>query len=166
MDTKNYRCETCAISTPRLDVETGRMCRLFNIAVKDTDFCFKHTKSLFTCDCCGQPFIGNPYIVMSKIDDNTVSGIEACICPKCNQNINTCKTCAQMHQCAFETDPSPLPKVVQKQVQQGNMYAVTQVMNPDRIAITCQKDCPCWSSDFCCSKQNYGTCQQYHMNQV
>lgn len=160
-DVKNYYCETCAISIPRLDIETGRACRLYNKAVKDTDFCSEHAKELPTCECCGNLYIGKSYLIAEMKDD--VATVNAVICSSCNQGYNTCRTCTQGDICSFETDPSPLPKVVQKQIKQGNMTAVTQVMNPERVAITCQKDCPCWSLDFSCSKQNHGTCQQYHM---
>ena len=59
--------------------------------------------------------------------------------------------------CSFENDPSPLPKIVQKQVRQGNMTAITQVRNPERIEITCKKDCPCYDPEFECLRQ-FGTC--------
>ena len=164
MDIRHFYCETCAISTPRLDVETGRICRLWKVAIKDTDFCFQHAKELPICDCCGNSFIGKPYLIAEMVND--VATIQASICPECNQYHGTCRTCKQGNICAFETDPSPLPKIVQKTIKQGNMTAVTQVMNPERIAITCQKACPCWSADFSCQKQNHGICLQYHMNQV
>lgn len=165
MDIKNYYCQTCAISTPRLDVETGRVCRRDGSPVKDDHFCGYHTRSLKTCECCGQPYIGSGYILMNMKDDEAAI-IDAVICPNCNKQFGTCRTCQNGNLCTFETDPSPLPKIVQKQIRQGNMTAVTQVMNPERVAITCQKGCPCYSPDFSCSKQNHEACQQYHMNRV
>ena len=165
-DVRNYFCETCAISTPRLDVETGRVCNRTRSAVKDTDFCSHHAKELWKCDCCGNQFWSTPYIIMNATEDGVVDSIDACICPQCNHNLYTCRTCQNMDKCKFESDPSPLPKVVQKTIQDGFITTVTQVMNPERIAITCEKGCPCWSQNFGCSKQNHGTCQQYHMNRV
>lgn len=161
----NY-CSTCAASSPNLQVETGRVCNRMRVPVKDDDFCSNHVKSTWKCECCGNEYWGNPIISMS-IDEKTgaVSMIDAIICSMCNDNIWTCRTCAHIDECAFETDPSPLPKVVQKQIRQGNMTAVTQVMNPERIAITCEKNCHCWH-DFSCSKQNHGTCLKYQMHRV
>ena len=110
-------------------------------------------------------FVPGSVTVYYSIDDEAAT-VDAVICPNCNKLLGTCRTCQNGNLCTFETDPSPLPKIVQKQIRQGNMTAVTQVMNPERVAITCQKGCPCYSPDFSCSKQNRGACQQYHMNRV
>jgi hypothetical protein len=165
MDIKNFYCRTCAISTPRLDVETGRICRRDGQPVKDEHFCGYHTRSLHKCECCGQEYIGPSNLIATLDNDNMT--IIASLCSACDQQYGKCQTCTHGNICSFETDPSSLPKVVTRQIKQGNMTAVTQVLNPERMAITCQKGCPCWnSSALYCSKQNHGTCQQYHIHLV
>ena len=162
---KHYQCSRCILSQPRLDVETGRICRKFNIPVKDTDFCSWNTQTVTTCECCGNQFVGNPIYISKETESNKYS-LDMVVCADCSKALHTCKTCVNMNICSFETDPSPLPKIVQKQVKQGFMTAVTQVMNPERIRITCEKNCPCYSSDFSCQKQNRGTCPQYRTHRV
>lgn len=163
---KHYYCRTCAISIPRLDVETKRICGRNGQPVKDTDFCSRHADSLWTCDCCGGQFWEEPHIVLGgRFADKSVS-IDACLCPQCSKQFSKCPSCAQANVCSFETDPSQLPKYVPQQIRQGNMISVTQVMNPERIRVTCEKGCPCFSTDFGCCKQNRGTCPQYHMNRA
>lgn len=166
MDIKNFYCKTCAISTPRLDVETGRICRRDGQPVKDEHFCGYHARSLRRCECCGQEYLGSGTLIATMTDDKMT--VEASICPQCNQQYNTCQTCKNKNICSFETDPSTLPKVVTKQIRQGGkMITMAQVMNPERIKITCQNGCPCWDpQNSCCSEQNHGTCPQYRMNLV
>lgn len=163
---KHYYCRTCAISISRLDVETKRICGRNGEPVKDTDFCSHHTDTLWTCDCCGRNFWEPPHITMTLLDNNVISSIDAVVCPQCSKQLSKCATCAQANICSFETDPSSLPKYVPQQIRQGNMISVTQVMNPERIRVTCEKSCPCFSTDFGCYKQSRGTCPQYHMNRA
>lgn len=164
-DISFYYCSKCVLSQPRLDLYTKRFCFRYNIPVKDTDFCSQNTKTLKTCECCGEQFADQPTL-LAKTDEENKFSYDATLCPNCAQALGQCGTCKQKDICSFETDPSPLPKVVQKQIRQGNMTAVTQIMNPERIRLTCEKDCPCYSPDFSCQKQNRGTCQQYHMCRV
>lgn len=164
-DVSFYYCSKCVLSQPRLDLETKRFCRKYNMPVKDTDFCSQNIKSLKTCQCCGNQYAERPTL-LSKSEGENKFTFDIEICPVCAQTIGKCQTCKQGNICTFETDPSPLPKMVQKQIQQGHMTAVTQVMNPERIRLTCEKSCLCYSHNFGCLKQTHGTCQQYHMNRV
>ena len=160
-----YRCENCVISAPRADVPTGRVCRLTGMAVKHEDYCPQHTTTQYKCDCCGNEYPGKPAVLIMKEEDGE-QVFDMGICLGCQSKLHTCATCEFCMDCSFETDPSPLEKIVTQQIQQGNVTTVTQVMNPERVAITCQKNCPCWSENFSCSKQNYGTCPQYQLVHV
>lgn len=159
-------CETCANSSPNLQAKTGRVCKRWNAAVKNSDFCSYHLKELWKCDCCGNRFMDNPIITATYDPSTGATHVDSAICMQCFKNLNKCVTCKNANLCDFETNPSSIPKTIQKEVRQGNMRAVTQVLNPERIAITCQKDCPCWTPDSLCAKQNHGTCPQYQMNRV
>ncbi len=153
-------CESCAYAHPNINSPTGKVCLKYNKVTSNEGYCSEHAKSAQKCSCCGTPLVGKSFITMNgKV-------VESVICERCFQNRNTCKTCQYGGSCRFETDPSSLPKTVQKQVRQGNMTAVTQIMNPERVRITCQKGCHCWDQNFGCSKQTHGICQQYHMNLV
>lgn len=100
------------------------------------------------CDFCGQP--------ATIIDAETFT----LFCDRCFSVTKTCGACIKSIQCDFETNPSPLPKQVQKTIRQGNMVMQTVVKNPDRVAITCKNGCPCFHEDFGCLREN-GTCGNY-----
>lgn len=83
------------------------------------------------------------------------------ICPECLRNASTCSLCKSGQTCSFETDPSPLPKVVMQQVRQGNMMMQTQVRNPERVKITCANGCPCFQESECMRQYNQCAHQQF-----
>ena len=82
------------------------------------------------------------------------------LCGRCLKIPAQCGLCEKAQICPFETDSSPLPKVVMKTIQQGNMMLQTQIKNPERIEITCKTQCPCFSEEFGCLKEN-GICGDY-----
>lgn len=101
-------------------------------------------------------YCGKENCVPAVIDSNT----NAVICANCYVHCNTCAMCQQVRFCDFETNPSSLPKQVQKFVRQGNMTIQTVEKAPSRIEITCAAGCPCFDPEFGCLKQN-GTCANY-----
>ena len=100
------------------------------------------------CNLCG-----NPATVINS-DDGTY------ICNHCLSVAGTCHLCTQGCFCEFETNPDPMPKQVQKIIQQGNVTMQTIVKNPSRVAAFCIDKCPCFSHDYGCSKE-IGTCNLY-----
>lgn len=156
-----YRCENCGLSTPRLDVPTQRICNLLQWAVKDTDTCPHHVSTTWECECCGQTFPGQPHVLLTEEKDN-VYVTDAVVCKQCYGSLNTCQTCQHGDVCAFKTDPSPIPPVINKTFQQDGMYMTTQVMNPDRINITCKNGCPCFVNNQCMMRSE-GSCHAYKM---
>ncbi len=90
-----------------------------------------------------------------------VDGKNELLCEQCYSVLDTCQSCGAAQSCAFETDPSSLPKVVMRQVRQGNMVMQTQVRNPDREEITCKKGCKCYNEEFGCQRQ-VGCCANYY----
>ena len=99
------------------------------------------------CETCGRP---TEQQVLCPDGDNW-----HILCPNCASQLNTCAFCKKVNVCTFETDPSPLPKRVQKQFRQGNMITVTEIMNPERIRQTCEKGCDCFDANFGCMRQFY-----------
>ena len=75
------------------------------------------------------------------------------LCPNCASQLNSCSFCKKVNICLFETDPSPLPKMIQKQIRQGPMISVTTEKNPERIRQTCEKGCDCFNPNFDCMRQ-------------
>lgn len=114
------------------------------------DTCSKHTSASIFCAICGRELLKEGSI----IDGDRI------ICGECLNAMGTCAVCRNGNSCAFETDPSSLPKIVQKQIRQGNMTSVVQIKNPDRVEITCKKYCPCFSPENGCLKQS-GVCDKY-----
>ena len=71
------------------------------------------------------------------------------ICAECLAAASTCKLCAHNSSCDFETNPSPLPKVIVQNIRQGNMTMQTQIRNPERVKITCAAGCKCYINGDC-----------------
>lgn len=105
-----------------------------------------------TCSICGRPCFKDAIV--------SVEPIIYAMCAQCYSQCGTCAMCKEAHICDFETNSSSLPKQVQQTSRQGNMVMQTVVKNPERIRITCEKGCKCWSDEFGCLKQN-GSCGNY-----
>ena len=117
------------------------------------DFCSKHQEIFVVADCavCGKP-ICNVNLLLDVQEDGSVRYIHL----ECGKALGTCRTCANVATCEFETNPDPMPKVVMQTVRQGNMVMQTQVKNPSRIEKFCH-NCQCFNPDFGCFKEN-GCC--------
>ena len=120
---------------------------------KDEGGCPMFTSEVCTCDICGN-------ITVNPIIDVTDENHLHYICESCSAKSGTCATCKCGGDCLFENDPSSLPKFIKKEIRQGNMIAVTDIPNPERIRQTCQKGCPCFDPEFGCLKQN-NTCGKW-----
>ena len=152
IDMKNiYKCESCLR-------RQGNICRVSQEQIDLNDeACRWHAgqDNVERCVLCGAGVLRRDSIIYNE--DNLYV-----VCGKCSEKIGTCATCICIKECAFETDPSPIPQVVQKQIRQGPMVQIVQVMNPDRIAITCKMGCECWDAETeTCFKQTCGTCGKY-----
>ena len=111
---------------------------------------------IFTCALCGNQAYKLPTVLISSEKPPLL------ICERCNSLRGNCILCISARTCPFETDPSPIPKTIQKQFRNGPMISVTEVKNPARIDITCKTSCPCFSEDFGCMKE-YNTCGKYEV---
>lgn len=143
-------CKTCGFLNP-----TQPVCQVFGHQVDPTaDFCSKHNNQIIYCVRCGRPVIDSFLI---EVKENQYEHF----CDDCRLSFSTCTNCVKANICDFETNPSTLPKVVQKQIRQGNMIMMTQIRNPERIAITCQNGCPCFDAEKGCLKQFNMKCEAY-----
>ena len=153
MSTNIQYCKTCGIKAP-----DSNTCQLNGTIIDpETDYCSKHASELKICDMCHQPYLGQDVIHCQNGEYIKIT------CMNCASKMGHCVTCAHGINCKFETDPSPIPPVVNQVIRQGNMTMQTQVRNPERIKITCAAGCPCWHTDdeggFCC--REYSTCGEY-----
>lgn len=95
------------------------------------------------CKICGKPLRGSDLVYFDWILD----GI--CVCREHVAYVGRCHTCAKIRNCDFETNPSPLPKVIQSTTQTPQGMIISQtVKNPERIKLTCH-NCSCWTGEEC-----------------
>lgn len=133
-------CKECAYFDDMRCKISGRPAISHNVA------CASFSSQRYECDICQCQIHHTEVIYDSK--SNKI------VCSDCSNRLSTCDNCHNGHLCLFETDPSPLPKQIQKQIRQGNMFGQTIIKNPDRIDITCKKGCPCWNTETeSCNKQ-------------
>ena len=118
--------------------------------------CPFHTKEITYCAICNQIIPGRN-ITFTQAPDSSWKAI----CEKCLPTIGTCRTCSKGSTCDFETNPSPIPKAVQKTIQQGNQIMVVTVKSDERINETCAKNCECFDHETrTCRKEN-SYCEKY-----
>ena len=148
MPTKS--CFNCAYRTLN-----PQQCPLIGYQYADdrNQVCPYHTTELSKCDICGQ-------IVPDSMFTQKSDGSWIRICKNCQSKSGTCGGCSKSSTCDFETNPSPIPKAVQKRFQQGNQIMVTTIKNPSRIDVTCRVNCPCFSEENGCCRE-YNTCGNF-----
>lgn len=98
-----------------------------------------------SCAMCGTPLMGSTLVYDAELHN--------IYCLKCAPYIRTCQNCKDGAYCDFETNPSPLPKQVQATKRMGNTTMSQVINNPERIKITCENGCPCYSAELGCAKQ-------------
>ena len=105
------------------------------------------------CEVCGK-------IVPDSMFTQKSDGSWIRICKNCQSKSGTCGGCSKSSICDFETNPSPIPKAVQKRIQQGNQIVMAQIKNPSRIDATCRINCPCFSEENGCCRE-YNCCDNF-----
>lgn len=147
----NKSCSTCgfaALGQPQ--------CPVIGIPIDPSanHSCPYYAKELIYCERCKQ------IIPNSAIYSKAADGSWKVYCKNCSSLSGTCGGCLKSSTCDFETNPSPIPKAVEKRFQQGNQIMITQIKNPDRIAISCKLNCSCFSEEFGCCRE-FNTCGNY-----
>lgn len=151
---KTGKCGKCGL---RVRTPDGMFCYRTSKKVNpDKDFCSHFQEELIICEICGHPIVKDQVIFDS--DDNETFHT---ICPNCVTLMGTCSICDKATTCDFKTNPVPIPFTVQKKIQRGPMTAVTEILNPERIRETCQKNCECFSEEFGCLRQTCQTCNKF-----
>ena len=151
MPTKS--CLTCAYRTLN-----PQQCPLigYNYADDRNQVCPYHTTEIIYCARCGN-IIPTIHYPLTHYSDGTWKPT----CENCLKLSGTCGGCSKSSTCDFETNPSPIPKAVEKRFQQGNQIIVTTVKNDERINETCAKNCECFDHETrtCC--REYNCCRNY-----
>lgn len=146
-----HKCKNCAMKDPNANI-----CNLTKWEIKpETDGCpqFIDADHLAVCASCG---VTGPESAFIYLTDKKVF-----VCPQCQAALGTCEGCGEARFCEYETNASPLPKLIPRQVRQGNMIMTTQVRNPEREKITCQAGCKCYNIDWGCLRAD-GCCGNYN----
>ena len=153
-----HRCGRCLYRNS----ETNQCGRLKITVSAEQDACPSYIDQTYltTCTFCGRQLPIRNAVIFS--DGEEVHHA----CNDCANLSGYCHTCAAASSCLFNTDPSPIPMLVQKQIRQGNMVSVTTVKNTERVKVTCAVGCKCFDSEFsvCNKEQQEKTCQNYTMN--
>lgn len=108
-------------------------------------------ENLLICDFCGNAMLPN---------QATIEESGRISCQQCARQLSVCGSCSHATVCLFESDPSPLPKVVVQTVRNGNMTIQQQVRNPAREEITCKK-CNCYNDDWHCMRSFHSRCANF-----
>lgn len=130
--------------------ENGK-CLLLKVDMAENCHCPYYMIYVEHCDICGKVILEGGVFYNDKL-----------YCADCGHKLGYCTTCRHLPNCAFETDPSPVPKVIQQTVRQGNVMASMPVKNPNRTEITCKKGCCCWDDENGCLRE-FNTCVKWKM---
>lgn len=146
------KCKGCGL------YETSALtCKIFKTRLDPEEpGCPYFTKEILKCDSCGKTILNAREVLLEEFNGKTL-----CLCEECNAQALTCAFCSSGTLCDFETNPSTLPKVVQKQVRQGYTIVTTQVRNPDRVKETCAKNCKCWDPETQICRKEQHWCNNY-----
>lgn len=149
----NY-CKTCSRKGYFQDGTLG--CSLNHRKINpEEDFCSWHRRDeMPRCAYCNN--IVEPEDVVIIMDTQKIC------CNNCSNNIGRRGTCAKRMTCEYETNLSPLPKIVMKQMRQGNSIVSMQGHNPEREKLTCFT-CTCWDEIKCvCKRTSEGYCEKWY----
>ena len=135
----------------------NNICLLLHQEIIDEDYgCVKFTDSPYVCELCGT------HVILGTIFDGMEYPYHL-LCNDCASKIGTCTTCTLAQICTFRTDNSVKePPVIPQTIRQGNTIIQTQIKNPARIKLTCEK-CPCYMSGECLKEEGIG-CENHQLN--
>lgn len=119
--------------------------------------CPFYRRELVYCTICNQVIPGRN-VTFTQASDSYWKAV----CEKCLPVLGTCRTCSKGSTCDFETNPSPIPKAVEKRIQQGPQTMIVTVKNDERINETCAKNCECFDHEEKICSREYGYCQKHN----
>ena len=131
----------------------NNVCLLTHQTTEDNLSCAHYTDSPYVCQLCGNHILqGNITIIEKHL-----------LCNDCASNIGTCITCELTQICTFRTDNTiKEPPVIPQTIRQGNTVMQTQIKNPARVKLTCEK-CSCYINGECLKEAGIG-CEKHKLN--
>ena len=151
MRTLDKYCKNCALRNP-----SASKCQLTGLEFQPLDMaCAHYVEHLEECGICSKK------LPKGEVIDATNPADVFYICPSCEQLLGTCNTCEKARKCSFNSDPSSLPKIIPQTIRQGNTVMQTQVRNPERVKITCAKNCACYHAEMGCLREESQCCDKY-----
>lgn len=152
-------CSTCYLR--RRAQNQQLVCALTKLPIlkPDEESCSHHQDTLLNCQICGKQVMRSADLELTQLKNGTVEKwISAC--HSCSELIGQCAGCSHVSTCEFETNPDPTPKVIQKQIRQGNQIIVSGVRNPERVEKLC-KNCKCFCKDENDCAKNFNWCPNF-----
>lgn len=128
-------CKDCAYSNETQCNITGKLL--------PPEACSEFYNTPFHCSICHKQIHHTQVIYDSKT--------ESTICPECLERLSSCDFCSHADRCAYQQDPSTLPKII----QQRTPFGVTQTKNPEREQLLCTT-CVCWHDNSCARGSSCG----------
>ena len=149
-------CENCGHQSL-----TGE-CPVFQTKMSGETNCPHHQKQVEFCGFCGKPLTKQSII---DIEDDKIHFL----CHACAEQTSRCRTCAETTYCALTDDKNcPLPlQVIKKVSPKPGVIMQTQVINPERIKVTCGNGCKCYlegEEEFCIRRLPKAGCSSYKPN--
>ena len=133
---------------------SGRCIATHQVMPPNTQACVNFDSAPLICHNCNSIFPHKMAIILQESEETYL------FCPNCADQIGQCDTCFLGDKCDFQTNPSPIPLKIRRQVQHGPMISVMEEDNPERIAITCKINCECFNAENGCLKKS-GVCNKW-----
>ena len=140
-----FNCGKCG---HKLTAQGTLVCAINGKQIDPTGICDKYTESPYHCELCGQHLTASNCVI-----ELGISAPYHLLCHSCSEAMGGCRACKHENICTFRSDTSIRePQIVNQTIQQGNTRIQTQVKNPARIKLTCEK-CKCYHGEECCKEE-------------
>ena len=152
-------CSTCYLRRRAQDQQLYCALTKLPILNPNEESCSHHQDSVLNCQICGKPVMRSTDLELIQLKNETVEKWIS-VCHNCGELVWRCSGCSHVSTCEFETNSDPTPKVIQKQIRQGNQIIVSGVKNPERIEKFC-KNCKCFCKDENDCAKNFNWCPNF-----
>ena len=150
MFNQQFNCKKCKH-------KQNNICLLNHQTTEDNLSCAYYTDSPYICQLCGNHILQNNITIFEGNESFHL------LCNNCASKITICDTCKQAQICSFRTDSTIKEQpIIPQTIRQGNTITQTQMKNPARIKLTCEK-CTCYIYGECLKEAGIG-CEKHKLN--